>query len=100
MQAGQLDRYMKLGNKKKLSSEELHQYRQFFAAVDSFDAKVSETPWDPHDPDHWKLQKHTRLLLRAEPQIGKTGEECLDAKNVFLTKAQSQLSACLIGISR
>ncbi len=69
MQAGQMDLYMKLLHpKKKLTNEQLGMLRQSFAAVNSFDAKNC---WDPAI----ETAKHVRLLLKAEPQIGKTGDE-------------------------
>lgn len=69
MQAGQMDAYMKLSiPKSRLSKKQLGMFRHFFDAVDSFDDK---NRWDPRS----ETTQHVRLLLKAEPQIGKTGDD-------------------------
>ena len=69
-----MDKFMKLAKARdRVKPNELHDYRQKFDALDSFDA---ERPLDAEgactsvDADN----QHVRILLQAEPQVGKTGE--------------------------
>ena len=90
MQAGKMDKYMKLlYPKKKLSKQQLGEYRQNFVAVESFDAKH---PWVTSSP----TTEHVRLMLKAEPQIGKTGEND-GGPQVFDLHCRALLQPCLAG---
>jgi len=61
LQPHKLDRFMQRVSRQKLQGSALHNYREHFKPTpDSYD----------HDNDH---QHATRLLLKAEPQSGKTG---------------------------
>jgi len=61
-QASKLDRYMQRTTKGKLQGSAVHDYRQYFKPTsDSYDCG--------------NLEKHSRrMLLKAEPQSGKTGK--------------------------
>lgn len=61
VQASKLDRYMQRNTKGKLQGSAIHEYRSKFKPTsDSYDYDNKEF--------HWR-----RLLLKAEPQSGKTG---------------------------
>lgn len=61
VQASKLDRYMQRNSKGKLQGSAIHEYRaKFKPTSDSYDYDNKEF--------HWR-----RLLLKAEPQSGKTG---------------------------
>ena len=61
VQASKLDRYMQRNSKGKLQGSAIHEYRaKFKPSSDSYDHDNKEF--------HWR-----RLLLKAEPQSGKTG---------------------------
>ena len=61
LQASKLDRYMQRSTKGKLQGSAIHEYRRNFRPTpDSYDYGNKET-------------HPRRLLLKAEPQSGKTG---------------------------
>lgn len=64
MQASKLDRYMqrKPPSRKKLQGMAIHDYRDNFKATS-----------ESYDADN-RTKHITRLLLKAEPQSGKTGK--------------------------
>lgn len=79
LQASKLDRYLQIAARnKRLQGSEIHNYRENYKpTTDSYDAQNSS--------------KHTlRLLLKAEPQSGKTGDNCC------LAHVPSSSTACVV----
>ena len=98
MQANQLDRYVdratgKIGGAKR--GVEVHNYREnYVAATNSFDNWCSDVM-----PNNW--QHDRRLLLKAEPQVGKTGQSiiipvmCIPSRLVLQQRLLCRCLHCL-----
>ena len=95
MQAGQLDRFVDRAKGKIKGAKrglEVHNYRaNYNAGTTSYDYLGSNVM-----PDYWKHQR--RLLLKAEPQVGKTGQSItllLCAYHPCLRSTYKMLCRCL-----
>ena len=94
MQAGQLDRFVDRakGIKGAKRGLEVHNYREnYTAGTTSYDNWGSSM-----EPVGWQQQR--RLLLKAEPQVGKTGQSLCNAVMCIpckLVLQQMMLYRCL-----